>query len=64
MAKEKTIIKLLRNNKKVGESAYTNYDIAMKYAKKKSEEGFTCLILRLVDEKEWVKFMMYPPETI
>lgn len=62
--KEKTIIKLLKNGKVVGQSTNTNYEISLKYAKKKCEEGYTCIILRLVDEKEWVKFVMNPPETL
>ena len=62
--KEKTIIKLLNNNKLVGQATHTNYEIALKYTKKKCEEGYTCLILRLVDEKEWVKFKMLPPENL
>lgn len=61
---EKNIIKLLKNGKVVGQATFTNYSIGLKYANKKVEEGYTCLILRYIGEREWAKFVLSPPETI
>lgn len=64
MSKEKTIIKLLRSNKLVGQAEFTNYSKALDYAMVKNREGYSCMVLRLVGEREWVKFYLYPPENL
>ena len=64
MSKEKTIVKLLRSNKLLGQAAFTNYSTALKYATNKCGEGYTCLILRSVSEREWVKFYLTPPQNL
>lgn len=64
MKDEKTVIKLIRNGKRVGEATFTNYEKALRYANDKCFEGYTCLILRYTNEKEWVKFRLEPSETL
>ena len=64
MNKEKTIIKLLRANKLIGQSEFGDYQKALDYASAKCSEGFTCLILRLINEREWVKFYLSPPQNL
>lgn len=59
---EETIVKIMLNRVVKGQSKFTNYTTALNYAKRKAEEGYTCLILRLVNGKEWVKLYMDPPE--
>lgn len=61
---EKNIIKLIKNGNVVGQATFTKYEVGLKYAVKKCEEGYTCLILRMVNDKEWVKLTMYPPENL
>ena len=62
--KEKTIVKLLINKKVQGQAEFTDYQKALTYAKNKSYEGYTCMILRYSNEKEWVKLYLNPPETM
>lgn len=62
--KEKTIVKLLINKKVQGQAEFTDYLKALKYATNKSYEGYTCLMLRFVNGKEWSKFYLNPPETL
>ena len=62
--KEKTIVKILFGRSVKGQSEFTNYENALAYARCKSDEGYSCLILRFVDGKEWVKFWLTPSETL
>ena len=62
--KEKVKVKVLRSSKFIEELEFTNYDKALDYAMQKVEIGYSCLLLRLVGERHWVKMWMHPPETM
>ena len=64
MSKEKTIVKLLKANKVIGQSTFLHYMKALDYAKVKCGEGYKCMVLRLVNDKEWVKFYLTPAESL
>ena len=57
---EKTIVKVFNNNKLIIQKTYTNYDKALDYALSSTKVGYSCLILRQVEEKDWVRLMLYP----
>lgn len=62
--KEKTIVKLLTNRQVKGQAEFTDYQKALDYAKRKSYEGYICMILRYTNEKEWVRFYLNPPNSL
>ena len=55
MDKEKIVVKVYLNRKFITSENFINYTKALDYAKKRSWLGFDCLLLRLVDNKEWVR---------
>ena len=61
---EKIKVKLILRQKQVLEKEYMNYDNALDFVKKKTNEGYTCLVLRQVENKNWVKIWFYPPESL
>lgn len=61
---EKTIVKVLLNNKLMFEKTYTNYDNALDYALTSIKQGYSCLVLRQIDGKSWAKLRFDPPESI
>ena len=64
MSEEKVIVKLFKNKKLVGQSRTDNYDVACKYAFKKIQEGYSCLLLRQIDDKEWFKIWFNPSDVL
>lgn len=57
-------VKLFKNGKQLVESNFSIYSRALTYAMKEVEKGYSCLILRLVNNKSWVKLWLNPSETM
>lgn len=61
---EKVIVKAFISGKLKYESHFEDYDLAFKYANKKVILGCKCLLLRQIDNKEWVKIWLNPSSSL
>lgn len=61
---EEIVIKVFNGKSLLSEHKYQDYDKAFMFARNKVLLGYTCLILRNIDGKSWLKYWFYPRETI
>lgn len=61
---EIVIVETFSCNQKVGQYEFKNYDLAFSKVKVLVDIGYTCIIKRLVNGKEWVKLKFEPSETM
>ena len=58
-------VKLFKGNKFVENKKFTSYNKAFDFVQKYvTFMGYSAILLRLVNGKEWVKLTFYPPETV
>lgn len=62
--KEKVKVRLILKGKVVSDFNFISYDKALDFASTKVYEGYTCLLLRCINDKEWSKIYFYPPDNL
>lgn len=63
---EKVIVKVIKAGKVIKEYVYSN-DSEDKYfacVKSQLSKGYSCLVLKLMNDKCWCKLRFIPPETM
>lgn len=61
--REVVVVKVLVKRKVKESKNFSNYDSALDFAIRKGNNGYDCIILRLVDGR-WYKASLYSPEPL
>lgn len=63
---DKAIVKVMIAGKVLSQHTFAGshyVEDSLKFVQKKIDNGFTCLVLKQVNDKTWSRIMYYPSET-